>query len=161
MILTNKKIIILGLGRHGKDTLCELIQRKYPFVSSSWVAAEHIMMSLMNYATIQECFDDRHNYRSFWFDKITEFNTPDKARLGKLIFSKYAVYCGLRNKEELKALRAHYGFDLLVIWVDATERLGVTETESSITVNKDMADVVIYNNGTEQEFIDKVLKLFY
>jgi hypothetical protein len=159
--MKNKKIIVAGLGRHGKDTLCEIIQGKYPFTSSSWVAAERVMFPIMQYPSVLECFNDRHNYRSFWFDKITEFNTPDKARLGKIIFSENDVYCGIRNAEELAALRAHYGFDLLVIWVDAMERMGITEDSSSITITKQMADIVLYNNGTEEEFRQKIVRLFF
>jgi hypothetical protein len=152
------KLIILGQGRHGKDTLAEIIQKytNLTFVSSSLFAAEKIMYPQMGqYSNVQECFDDRHNHRAFWFDKISEYNKDDPGRLAKEIFCEYDIYVGLRNAKELEKAPV----SALRIWVDATERKGNTEDSSSCTVTKDMADIVIYNNGTEAEFEQKVLKL--
>ena len=48
-------------------------------------------------------------------------------------------------------------FDL-VVWVDALERKD-PEPESSCTVSADMADVIIDNNGPEENLVGEVAKV--
>jgi hypothetical protein len=35
------------------------------------------------YKTSEECFEDRVNHRSEWYDMICEYNLNDKAKLAK------------------------------------------------------------------------------
>ena len=148
------KILICAEGRHGKDTLCEILNEKYglSFASSSYTAAEEFIFDKMKdshgYKTVQECFDDRHtgDNRRIWYELISEFNKDDKARLAKIILSKNDIYCGLRSKEELDECIRQNLFDL-TFWVDATKRLGHTEDKSSITITKEDCLYVLDNNS--------------
>lgn len=164
------RILVMGYARHGKDTFCELLADHYglKFTSSSWFCAERVVMPKVDdlwdrfqgasvtkvdeppmgrYLTVQECFEDRHHHRKFWFDAITDFNTPDLTRLGRAIFAENDVYCGVRNVEEFQAMKDAGVFDVSV-WVDAGDRLP-PEDESSCTVYRELADYVVDNNGPE------------
>src|SRR5699024_11847273 len=86
----------------------------------------------------------------------TDYNTPDKSRLVKEILKEHDIYCGLRSIDELKASKNLFD---LVVWIDAEERLGVTESSKSMTIPKSEADIVITNNGTKEEIERKVKKV--
>lgn len=141
------KLLVTGYGRHGKDTLCELLG--IPFVSSSFFLLDKVIWPLWGherYNSKEDCYKDRINNRKVWFDLITAFNATDKARLTRSILAESDIYCGLRNKEELEAANKESLFDLK-IWVDASQRLP-KEDDSSCTVTPDMCDLIVDNNGT-------------
>jgi hypothetical protein len=158
------KAMVLGNKRHGKDTLCEILEAAYgvSFASSSWVACKKFLFNslkdVMGYKTPEECFEDRDGWRELWYQMICAFNSKDRTRLGKLIFSENTIYCGCRDREEFEAMKAAGMFDL-VIWVDASERLE-QEDESSLKLTKEDADIVITNNTTLEEFTAAVHALY-
>ncbi len=154
------KVLVLGHARHGKDTVGRMLRDKYglDFVSSSMFCAEHVVMPAMidlktpgqrAYDTVQECYDDRANHRAEWFNIIRGFNTPDATALGRAIFEKHDVYCGLRSRAEFHALRNANLFDV-AIWVDRSE-CQLPEDRSSCTVEPWMADFIVDNNGTLED----------
>ncbi len=160
----SKKILIIGLGRHGKDTVAEYLNVKYgmSFTSSSMFAAEKFiygsLKEVLGYGTFQECYCDRHNWRELWYQLIKAYNIKDKARLVKdVLDSGYDIYVGLRDDKELYEAKKQILFDW-VLWVDAEERLGVTEDSSSCKVTPSDADKVIYNNGSLEELHHEVDK---
>lgn len=149
----NKKILICGLGTHGKDSAAEILRDKYgmTFQSSSYAAAELFIFDIMKdeygYATVDECFNDRHSHRDLWYQLICEYNKEDKAKLAKYIVSKSDIYVGMRDKEELMECRKQGVFDI-VYWVDASLRVAYREPESSCNITPDMADYTVDNNGS-------------
>jgi hypothetical protein len=151
------KLIVIGYGRHGKDTFCEIARDLYNFnfISSSSFCAENLIYPELKekygYETIEDCYNDRHNHRSEWFDLIAKYNETDNSALGREILSKHDIYCGLRRKEELESILLKDICDY-VIWIDASDRLP-PEDESSCTVTPDMADITIYNNDTYENFL--------
>jgi len=172
--LPKRKVLLLGYGRHGKDTVAEMLRDHYglSFTSSSLFCAEKVMMPAflrarqewlstplgpetgktsipMLYDSVEACFNDRHNHRKFWFDEIERFNTPDKASLGKAIFAEHDIYCGLRSKREFAAVKNSGLYDVC-IWVDRSDHVP-PEDKSSCTVEPWMADYVLDNNGTLEE----------
>lgn len=154
------KLLIVGHGRHGKDTVSAYLKEKYNlyFVSSSQVCAETVIFPVLaqkyGYATVDECFNDRHNHRSEWFDLIHDYNEADHSRLGREIFSRYNIYCGLRNAKEMLAMKVKNVYDIAV-WVDRSEHLP-PEDSSSMTITKEMCDVVIDNNGSLEDLFANV-----
>lgn len=158
------KILILGHKRHGKDTMAEILRDNFDFSfqSSSMAAAEIFLFDMlngplwdMNYNTIGECFEDRINHRPLWYHLISAYNSVDKMRLAREILSNNNCYVGMRNHAELEAAKGLFD---LIIWVDAGERLPL-ESSSSMTGVISQADIVIQNNGTLEEFTEKVIKL--
>jgi predicted HAD superfamily Cof-like phosphohydrolase len=156
------KLLILGHGRHGKDTVAELISlHGYEFTSSSRFCADEIIFPALapiyGYKTADECYQDRGAHRAEWFQLIADYNTPDASMLGRAIFADNDIYVGLRSKREFHALRNAGLFDV-VIWVDASDRLP-PEDASSISVEPWMADFVIENNGSLNDLELEVFSL--
>jgi uncharacterized protein YsxB (DUF464 family) len=153
------KIVIMGHARHGKDTVCDMLckLRKLTFKSSSEILNEEVVFNVLKhkykYKNTDECFTDRVNHREEWFNLLVQYNTPDLARLGKLIFATYDIYCGIRNRNELLALK-ETGIIDCIIWV---ERPGFPpEDVSSCTVTQADADFTIYNKGNLAQLSDTV-----
>ena len=146
------KLLIIGNARHGKDTVCEMLQDAfdYKFRSSSAFCAERFiyneLKSKYGYKSYDECFLDRHNHRAEWYDMIHNYCKDDFARLGREIFAENNIYCGLRNKSEFHAMRNTRVFDY-AIWVDRSDHLPA-ENSASMSLQIWMADYVIDNNGT-------------
>jgi hypothetical protein len=157
------KLLIIGHGRHGKDTVCELLQDQYNYVfrSSSDFCAERFIYAALKdkykYTSYDQCYQDRHNHRSEWFDMIHDYCKDDYARLGREIFQQNQIYCGLRNKAEFHAMRNTGVFDYC-IWVDRSDHL-LPEDRSSMNLEIWMADYVIDNNGTLTDLQRNVCQL--
>lgn len=150
-----KKLLIIGHGRHGKDTVCEILRDEYNYSfesSSRFCSKLFIFNSLKDnyeYADEEQCYADRHNHRAEWYDAICAYNVPDASRLGKEIFVAHDIYCGLRNKREFHAMKNTGVFDYAV-WVDRSNHLP-QEDSSSMSLEPWMADFTIDNNGSLEE----------
>lgn len=148
------KIMIVGHGRHGKDTVAEMLRDKYrmQFQSSSFACAQRIFPLLKDeygYKDVQACFNDRHNHRAEWFDLICEFNSPDKASIGRAVYANSDIYVGVRDWRELTAIRNVGLFDLC-IWVDRRDHCP-PEGKGSMNIEPWMADCMLDNNGTLED----------
>ena len=154
------RLVVIGHAGHGKDTVCELIAELYSlkFISSSMAALDAVIYPALKdkygYTSKEECFADRINHRTEWHELIKEYNAEDKTRLGRLIFSNADIYCGLRNKDELRALKQALLVDF-VIWVDGSHRLP-DEPISSFNITAGASDFMIDNNDTEDMLLPRV-----
>lgn len=163
----NKKqfpsLLILGAARWGKDTLAELLRDNFglKFLSSSQACADIFIYDELKlkygYNTPEECFEDRVNHRQEWHEMICDYNNNDRARLAKEILSTTDCYVGMRDRKEIEECIRQELFDI-VIWVDASDRLPL-EGKESFNIDKSCADIIIENNGTYKEFVNKVNKL--
>lgn len=146
------KLIITGHMQHGKDTVSEILRDDYdmPYESSSRVACRLFLFDQLKdkygYSDIEECYNDRHHHRKEWFDAIVDYNTPHLHALGDKILSSSDIYCGLRNINELNAIREH-GLVDHVIWVDARMRKPL-EPSTSLTITPSDCDWILDNNGS-------------
>ncbi len=160
---TTPKLLILGHARHGKDTFAELLGEEFglQFKSSSQAAADIFLYNKLKdqygYTTSEECFEDRVNHRQEWYESICDYNKDDRARLAKDILKRTDCYVGMRDRDEIDECISQGLFDL-IIWVDASDRLPL-EPGTSFNIDKTCADVVIENNGTYEEFVEKVMRL--
>lgn len=157
------KILLVGHGRHGKDTVAEILQMFYGFSyysSSEWCADKVCFPALKDkygYETVQQCFEDRHNHRSEWYDLIAAYCQEDPTRLGREIFQTSDIYCGLRNKREFHFMRNARVFDFS-IWVDRSDHLP-PEPADSMNIEPWMADFIIDNNGSRDDLTFAVKQL--
>ncbi len=157
------RLLIIGHGRHGKDTLAEIFNLDHgmKFKASSMAASEifiyRVLKDKYGYETPEECFNDRANHRSEWYDLICLYNKRDKARLAKDIMKSSDCYVGMRDKEEIDECLRQGVFDL-IIWVDASNRLP-REPKDSFNITTKSADILISNNGTLEEFEVKAKRL--
>ena len=158
------KLLIIGYARHGKDTVSEYLEQKYKlkFKSSSMHCAENIVFpvlkDLYNYNTFEDCFNDRSNRRSEWFNLIADYCKDDLSRIAREIFKDSDIYCGLRNKREFHAVKNN-GLVDYVIWVDRSDYLP-PEDKSSMTLEPWMADYIIDNNGTLEQLYRNIDDLY-
>ena len=147
-------LLIVGHGRHGKDTVCELLEKYgYTFQSSSKFCSELFIFNDLKdkygYTNEEECYADRHNHRTEWYNMIHNYCSEDLARLGRNLFSQNNIYCGLRNKREFFAMQNTGVFDYC-IWVDRSMHLE-EESKDSMSLEQWMADYTIDNNGTLED----------
>jgi len=156
------KLFVIGQGRHGKDTAAEIIQEQYglSFESSSMFCAEHVVTPWLEklgitYDSLAECYADRLNHRMDWYNAIRAYNEGDESRLSAAIFDKYDMYVGIRSRIEFLASRSRSD---LSIWVDARER--VPQLDPSCKILPTDCDIIIDNNGTEEELRYKLTRLF-
>jgi len=159
------RLLIIGAARWGKDSLAELLRDNFglKFASSSQACADIFIYDELKgkygYSTPEECFEDRVNHRQEWYEMICDYNKDDKARLAKDILDRADCYVGMRDRDEITECINQKLFDL-IIWVDASDRLP-SESATSFNIDKSCADIVIENNGTYEEFIEKVMRLGY
>lgn len=157
-----RKLLILGHARHGKDTFAELLRDNFglKFISSSQAASDIFLFDTLKekygYKTPEECFEDRMNHRAEWKDLICDYNKDDRARLAKKILEKADCYVGMRDRLEIEESMRQKLFDL-IIWVDGSKRLPL-EGADSFNIDISLADVIIENNTTLEEFKQKVFR---
>jgi|TARA_Y100000389_G_scaffold182912_1_gene199928 hypothetical protein len=148
--MSNLKLLVIGHGRHGKDTVCEILEKNYgySFESSSRFCSKLFIYDQLkdkyNYTSEEECYEDRHNHRAEWYNAICDYNEKDAATLGREIFKEHDIYCGLRNKREFFAMKNTNVFDY-AIWVDRSDHLP-PEAKDSMSLEQWMADFTIDNN---------------
>lgn len=146
------KLLVIGHGRHGKDTVCDMLAEDYgySFESSSQFCSRLFIYNDLKdkygYNDEEECYADRHNHRVEWYNAICAYNEEDPAKLGREIFKSHDIYCGLRNKKEFHAMKNTGVFDY-AIWVDRGDHLP-PEDKNSMSLEPWMADFTIDNNGT-------------
>jgi len=142
------KLLIIGDGEHGKDTVADEIQALsgLSLVSSSFWCLERAIwkrcdgVTLPAYANPEAAYEDRRNHRETWKRLIAEYNTP-KDRLVAEILSEHDMYVGLRKRDEFEAAKHHFDE---IIWVDAALRLPV---EASNELDRSDATIWFDNNG--------------
>jgi hypothetical protein len=161
-MVTFPKLLIIGSARWGKDSMAEILADNFglKFKSSSQAAADIFIYDELkekyDYKTSEECFEDRVNHRAEWYNMICGYNINDKAKLAKGILEITDCYVGMRDRCEISECINQGIFDL-IIWVDASERLPL-EDSSSFNIDKSCADVILDNNGTYEQFVDRVIR---
>jgi len=148
--MTDLKLLVLGHGTHGKDTVAEMLRDRFgvSFVPSSYACAEKVLMPAFEergtpYENVEECYADRHNHRGFWHDQIAAYNTPDKSKLCREILEQNNCYVGMRCDQEYAASK--HLFDH-VLWVyDPRKPL---EGQDSFKINQTVDMIQIWNGGS-------------
>lgn len=114
------KVLIIGSARHGKDTVAEILSRRFDlkFESSSEAASRLFIYDKLKkkygYTSPQECFIDRMNHRKEWFDLIMEYNYDNSSRLAEQIMKYSDMYVGMRSEKELETCKKIGLFDIIV-----------------------------------------------
>lgn len=141
------RMLIIGHGRHGKDTVAEMLVEiaGLTFASSSEFAAEKAVYPLVSdlYPDWRACFEDRANHRALWHHAIAAYNLRPGPMLAEQILQDHNIYVGMRKRDELE--RSRHLFDVIA-WVDRSEHLPPEPPESN-ELCADDADWLIDNNG--------------
>ena len=143
------KIGICGHGRAGKDTAAEFFRDefglRYTHGTSRWAAMlvwVEMTKRQINYDTVQECFDDRHNHRELWAKIIGRHNASDPTRMYRECLEHQDILTGLRWRSEFLACRAA---KLCDVWL-YIDRPGCDDVTNEI--RPEDCDVVIRNDGS-------------
>ena len=160
-MVTPYRYIITGHAEHGKDTACDFLLSNFGLksYSSSLVACELFIYSNLKdrfgYQSFEECYADRRNHRKLWADMISSYTDEHgKHALGEIIFKTVPIYNGIRKIDELNALKSK-GYVDFIIWIDASERVPLESTDS-MNIPISIADIVISNNTTKEDFFKKL-----
>lgn len=141
------KLLLIGHGRHGKDTAGDMLAALCGFrvVSSSEFAAQKAVFPLMQdfYPDWRACFEDRANHRALWFHAIAAYNLRPGPMLAEQILVDHDIYTGMRSRAEFD--RSRQLFDL-VVWVDRSRELP-PEPGASMELTADDADLILDNNS--------------
>jgi hypothetical protein len=141
------KLLIIGHGRHGKDTVAQMISdcTGLTFESSSKSAAKIFIYDKLKdkygYKTFKECYEDRSNHRAEWHDLICWYNKDDKAKLAKKILSLNDMYVGMRSNQEIEKCQQDNLFDHIIGVYDPNKPL---EPDDSFDINLfEKSDIII------------------
>ena len=153
------KVLILGHGRHGKDTVADVLEQYgLTGTSSSQFVAGYVRNYLEDRAIVYypdpfKAWEDRHNFRAAWRSAIDEYNLGDPTRLTREILSCTDVYTGLRTRREYEAAKDLFD---VVVWVDASERLPLEPSTSMELEYCSETMRYLNNNGTVDELIEQI-----
>lgn len=162
------KLLIIGQGRHGKDSFAEIANKEFnlTFSSSSEVASKLFiypaLKDMLGYQSEEECYLDRHtdNHRQLWYELIRAYGYKHHGALIRACLAVSDMYIGMRAREEFEYAKTHHLFDH-VIYIDAEKRLGKIEDTDSNCLTKEDASIILDNNGTYEEFKEKVIYLLH
>jgi len=143
-------IMLLGYGRAGKGTFCDIAESiGLNSVSSSLMACKlgafNELAKTHGFLSSDAFYAERHIDRQGCYEAICKMVEHDRAYLGRKIFEKYPIYDGCRDDEEFYAIKKAGLIDL-TIWIDAGDRVPPESTESMKT-HKGMADIIILNDA--------------
>ena len=156
-----KRVLFLGHGRHGKDTACETLAK-----ATGWKNAGTTSIYLTPYVVkeyerlgmhhlIRDAYAHRHANRELWRRVGDEIRRDDPALLVRDALKVGPITGGCRGAPEVEAVRRESLVDLIV-WVDASKRHPLDPT---VEFDCSVADLIIDNNGTEEEFVCRVRRL--
>lgn len=153
----NPKILIIGHGRHGKDTAADILNRKYDysFTSSSLACAEILkpVLDIVNGTkTADDHFAERHQNRELWKELISIYTASDPAALAKAIVAKTDIYVGMRAQREFEA--SEHLFET-IFYVDAWPR--VTYTDPTFEIAFDSSRMVLIDNSGDMDYLEAQL----
>lgn len=153
------KLLVIGDARHGKDTVAEILRDEYgfSFISSSYFAGEKVVRPALaacgiTYASMEECYEDRVNWRAFWYEAIKAYNGGGKSRLAEEILEEHDMYVGMRSGAEFEASRHLFDY---VLWVDASGRGVPPEPRDSFDIDFDRDTMFWIDNGGTLEDLRK------
>lgn len=153
------RLLIIGHGRHGKDSVGEILRDRHGMrsASSSEFAAQKAVFPLVSdlYPDWRAACADRHAHRDLWFHAIRAYNLRPGPSLAEQLLEHHDIYIGMRSRAELEGSRDLFD---LVVWVDASDRLP-PEPGGSMELGTGDADLTVDNNGPATALPGEVAKL--
>ena len=161
------KIMILGHKNHGKDFLAEYISKKLnlKFISATDYFFKNVLIDRVEgFKTIENCLRLKESTlgREYLYNLFNDYNDSDGSGFKSIkdVLKISDIYCGCRDINAYLSAKKEGLIDF-TIWVDSGKRLE-PESSSSINIDSSVADYIIKNNGSKDDFIneiDKMLKI--
>lgn len=161
MFIKRPRILIVGHGRHGKTTAAQIIEKHFGLTheDSSMAAARIFIYDKLKdkygYSSFEECYNDRSNHRSEWYDLIRAFNKKDNTKLAREIMKSNDVYCGMRSIDELRDCRKKGVFDFVIGVVRPDEKKEPSSSFDSEVMRA--TNMTIFNSGDMERFEESIV----
>lgn len=161
-------IMLTGHSRHGKDEAAKILAETLgcTYKSSSLVACETFLFDRLvelgyEYQTPEDAWCDRNSsddMKALWYREISDYNLSQRGTgLMRAIYAQSPIYVGVRDRLELIA-GIQQGVINLTIWIDRSEHVP-PQPESSMTVLKSDADIIVDNNSDLAVLARRVYRL--
>ena len=151
----SKKILLVGYGRAGKDEglsyLAALTRLRNAGCTSVYLA-KYVARELG--ISESEAYQTRHQRRDEWYEIGVLLREKDPGVLLREALANGPLTGGVRDLEEIIEARRCNLVDLIV-WVQ-NFRVPIDET---VKFNASHCDVIVQNNGTLDEYQDKLQRL--
>lgn len=161
------KIIVVGHAEHGKDEVASILELELGLMN---ISATHILVhnivpqSFLNDIGLsrEELELNKGQYRKQLFNFVRQYNKSKNRESSfiEYVLSASDIYTGVRAKEELQGAKdraKELGWNLVVIWVDASKRKPL-ENKEIMSIEPDMADIIIDNNSDKNTLYKKVIE---
>lgn len=157
--MTNiKTILIVGHGRAGKDEACKYLasitQLRNAGTTSKYLC-KHVARRLG--LSEEEAYARRHEsdeMRTLWYRIGNEVREKGPTTLIREALEHGEITGGIRDLEEIRAAKREGLFDLIV-WVERKS----APVDPTLKFTSEDADIIIENNGTLEEFQDRLRQL--
>lgn len=150
-----KTIMFVGEGRAGKDTACEYLAQittlRNAGTTSKYLAkyvAEELGWSM------EEAYARRHEsdeMRMIWYNRGNKVREKGPTTLAREALLYGEITGGVRDLDEILAIRAEGMVDLIV-WIENKR----VPKDPTVKFTSAEADIVIENNGSLEEFYEKL-----
>lgn len=153
----NKRILVVGFGRAGKDTAAEMLEKitRIPYAgSTSWAAKELVARRLRLHP--QVAWETRHQRREEWKKICDDIRRHDPTKLIRMALETVneekssgltagwsGIVAGCRDRVELIAAKNEKIFDH-IIWI---ARPGIPQ-DPTVTFSAMDCQDIIFNDGS-------------
>lgn len=161
----NKRILVVGFGRAGKDASAFLLQNitGIPYAgSTSWSAKEIVAKKLGMHA--QVCWENRHSNREHWKSICDGLRVDDQTLLIRLALASVnedkssglisgwrGIVAGVRDRLELEAAKNEKIFDH-ILWIARPN----IPPDPTVTFSAMDCDEIIFNDGDIDDLRSKL-----
>jgi len=150
-----KKILLVGYGRAGKDEglsyLAALTGLRNAGCTSAYLA-KYVARNLG--ISESEAYKTRHQFRDHWYDIGNQLREDDPGILLREALANGPLTGGVRDLEEIVEARRCNLVDLIV-WIENVR----VPTDTTVKFGPEHCDVIVQNNGTMDEYQDKLRRL--
>jgi len=152
------KVLFVGNGRAGKDTACKYLA-KITALKNAGTTSKYLCKEVAKRLGLseEEAYARRHEsneMRTIWYDIGNEVRANGPTTLIRMALENGEISGGIRDYEEIIACRQENLVDLIV-WVENK----TVPPDPTVKFTSKECDIVIENNGTLEEFHDKILRL--
>lgn len=151
-----KRVLFCGPSGSGKDVACRTYATATGLTNAG-TASKYLAPYVAALGiTPEEAYRLRHVNTADQIRIGHEVRKDDPAILVRQMLAVGPVGGGLRAKDEIRAARAEGLFDLAV-WIERIGGMPVVDT--TLEFGPEECDLVLHNDGTEEEFVYKVCRL--